>query len=148
MQEDESELRVSSSPDISLILPAYNEASTVRNTIHEAVQYFTGRNLQYEIIVPADGDDGTREIVAEMARQDTALRAIGGKERRGKGRGVRQGIALASGAIIGYADADNKVPIADFDKFRPWFARGCDLVIGSRASEQSEIQRKQPLYRQ
>src|SRR5271165_5524232 len=78
-----------SDPEVSLILPAYNEAATIRNTIAEAVDYFSQRGIRYEIIVAADGDDGTREAVAEMSLRNPALRALGGKERRGKGRGVR-----------------------------------------------------------
>jgi dolichyl-phosphate beta-glucosyltransferase len=134
-------------PNITLILPAFNEAATIRNTIGEAIEYFTGRGSRYEIIVAADGDDGTREIVAEMARANVALRVIGDRERLGKGRGVRLAAAMATGDIVGYADADNKVPISEFDKFAPWFSAGADLVIGSRALAKSEILRAQPLYR-
>ena len=46
-------------PDISLILPAYNEARVLPGTIAEAVRYFDSRSLRYEIIVAADGNDGT-----------------------------------------------------------------------------------------
>ena len=46
-------------PDISLILPAYNEARVIPVTICEAVRYFDSRKLRYEIIVAADGADGT-----------------------------------------------------------------------------------------
>ena len=54
-------------PDISLILPAYNEARVIPTTVGEAVRYFDSRKLAYEIIVAADGADGTREIVRKMA---------------------------------------------------------------------------------
>ncbi len=133
--------------DISLILPAYNEAGCIANTVAEAVNYFRSRNRAYEIIVAADGTDGTREIVAELGGRDPAIRAIGGPERRGKGRGLRQAVALASGAIIGFADADNKVPIDEYDKVDRAFAEGISMVIGSRALERSAIERSQPLYR-
>jgi dolichyl-phosphate beta-glucosyltransferase len=103
--------------------------------------------LRYEIIVAADGDDGTREVVAGMAQENSGLRVIGDRERLGKGRGVRLAAALATGDIVGYADADNKVPISEFDKIEPCFASGADLVIGSRALAKSEILRAQPLYR-
>lgn len=134
-------------PQISLILPAFNEAATIRNTIDEAIEYFSGRGSRYEIIVAADGDDGTREVVAEMARKNSRLRVIGDRARLGKGRGVRLAMALATGDIVGYADADNKVPISEFDKIEPCFSSGVDLAIGSRALARSEILRTQPLYR-
>src|ERR1035441_7786072 len=170
-------------PDISLILPAYNEVRIIPVTIGEAVRYFESRGLRYQIIVAADGTDGTREIVREMAIANPALVATGADGRRGKGRGIREGgaiatpeivpkvaiatralvgtgaearrgkglgireaVAIAPGAIIGYADADNKVPIDDFDKFRPVLAAGADMAIGSRRGA-AVIERAQPLYR-
>ena len=137
---------MTSQPDISLILPAYNEARVIPQTIGEAVRYFTGAGLRYEIIVAADGSDGTRERVREMAGENPALQAIGEDGRRGKGRGIREAVALASGTVIGYADADNKVPIEEYEKFRPWLAEGIEAVIGTRRSG-ATIERPQPLYR-
>jgi dolichyl-phosphate beta-glucosyltransferase len=137
---------MASTPDISLILPAYNEARVIPGTIAESVRYFEARALRYEIIVAADGSDGTREVVRELARANTALHAIGHEQRRGKGRGIREAVEKAAGAIIGYADADNKVPIEEFDKFRPWLQQGVEAVIGTRRGGAS-IERPQPLYR-
>ena len=134
--------------DVSLILPAYNEAATIAATIREMGRYFQARGLRYEIIVAADGDDGTRELALETARQGEPVRVIGNRERSGKGRGVREAMALARGDIAGYADADNKVPIEEFDKLRPWLRQGYDAVIGSRSMRESQIERRQPLYRQ
>ncbi|HUI80467.1 MAG TPA: dolichyl-phosphate beta-glucosyltransferase [Bryobacteraceae bacterium] len=135
-----------SAPDISLILPAYNEARVIPRTIADAVHYFDSRGLRYQVIVAADGVDGTREVVREMARDNAALEAIGHEERRGKGRGIREAVERASGAVIGYADADNKVPIDEFDKFRPWLEQGVEAVIGTRRGG-AQIERPQPLYR-
>ncbi|MGC9949259.1 MAG: dolichyl-phosphate beta-glucosyltransferase [Bryobacteraceae bacterium] len=134
--------------DVSLILPAYNEAATIAATIRETGDYFRSRGLRYEIIVAADGGDGTRELAEETARQGEPVRVIGNRERSGKGRGVREAMALARGNIAGYADADNKVPIEEFDKFRLWFTQGCDVVIGSRSMRGAQIEKRQPLYRQ
>jgi len=133
-------------PDISLILPAYNEARIIPATIADAVRYFESRSLSYEIIVAADGTDGTREVVRDLARANPALRAIGNDRRSGKGRGVREAVAIARGDIVGYADADNKVPIEEFDKFRPVLAQGAEVAIGTRRGG-AAIERAQPLYR-
>jgi dolichyl-phosphate beta-glucosyltransferase len=75
------------------------------------------------------------------------VNVIGSAERRGKGRGVREAVALARGSIIGYADADNKVPIEEYAKLDEWFRRGLDIVIGSRVLARSVIERSQPWYR-
>jgi dolichyl-phosphate beta-glucosyltransferase len=98
-------------------------------------------------VVAADGQDGTRERAREYAQRDAAVQVIGAPGRRGKGRGIREAVALASGAIVGFADADNKVPIEEWDKLEPWFAHGYDVVIGSRALQRKLIERRQPFYR-
>jgi dolichyl-phosphate beta-glucosyltransferase len=134
-------------PGITLILPAYNEVKSIAGTIAEVTRYFQTRNLSYEIIVSADGDDGTREVVAGLAEQDPRIKVIGQSERLGKGRGIRKAVELANGAIIGFADADNKVPIDEYEKLQLYLDDGFDLVIGSRALDKSRIERKQPLYR-
>lgn len=134
-------------PNISLILPAFNEAGRIAGTIAEAVRYFENRHYTYEIIVAADGDDGTREIVAGLRQADPHLTVIGGPSRRGKGLGIRQAVRLAAGSVIGYADADNKVPIEEYDQFAPLLQAGCPIVIGSRAVGKSRIERAQPWYR-
>lgn len=134
-------------PDISLILPAFNEVSTIRGTLAETIGYFEARAMRYEIIVSADGDDGTREAARSMAGAHPEIRVIGSPQRLGKGRGIREGVRIAEGAIIGFADADNKVPIEEFDKIRPWLEQGCQVVIGSRALRQSAVERRQPWYR-
>jgi dolichyl-phosphate beta-glucosyltransferase len=133
--------------DISLILPAYNEAKTISTTLAEAAEYFMNRGLTYEIIVAADGDDGTREIAREFSERNGCVRVIGEQARRGKGKGIREGVRIATGSIIGFADADNKVPISEFDKIYDFLLRGYEVVIGSRALERSQIERRQPRYR-
>lgn len=136
-----------SNPHISLIFPAYNEVRRIAETVREAKAYFESRQFSYEIIVSADGTDGTREVVADMAQTDSTLRVIGSPERRGKGYGIRQAIPLTTGTFVGFADADNKTPITEFDKVEPLLNQ-YDIVIGSRGLSESTIEQAQPFYRQ
>jgi dolichyl-phosphate beta-glucosyltransferase len=135
------------STELSLIVPAYNEARSILGTLRDFQAYLDRQPFDYEIIVAADGDDGTREKVAGLAARDPRLRVLGDPERGGKGRGIRRGVALARGRLIGFADADNKTPIEEMDKLLPWLDRGCDVVIGSRAVAGSHIETPQPWYR-
>ena len=133
--------------ELSLIVPAFNEAGRIRGTLQAMRSHLEALGLSYEIIVAADGDDGTRGIVAEMAAGDRRLGVFGGPERGGKGRGIRLGVARARGRLVGFADADDKTPIEDMDKLLPWLDRGFDMVIGSRGLSDSRVEVPQALYR-
>jgi len=136
-----------SSIDISIIVPAYNEAKTIARTLAAMSRYLDGQGKTYEIIVSADGNDGTRESAREFAKGDERISVIGTAERGGKGRGVRNGVKIARGQIIGFVDADYKTPIEEIEKILPWLAQGFDIVIGSRGVGESKIERRQKLYR-
>ncbi len=132
---------------VSLVIPAYNEARRITTTMREAIEYFAGKRQACEIIVAADGNDGTREAAQALIPEHPYVKVIGSPERRGKGHGIRQAVAIASGDVIGFSDADNKTPITEFDKIEPRLRGGVDVVIGSRAMRASKIERPQPLYR-
>ena len=82
------------SPYITLILPAFNESPTIAGTLAKTIAYFDERGHTYQIIVAADGNDGTREIVARFAQDNPAIHVIGHPERLGKGRGIREADAI------------------------------------------------------
>ena len=68
---------------ISVVVPAYNEAATIAQTLGEMFAYFDDRKVEIEIIVAADGRDGTREIVRAMQEQHANLRLLDNPRRLG-----------------------------------------------------------------
>ncbi len=140
-------LTVESGDGLSLVIPAYNEKAAISKTINEAIRYFELQKLPFEIIVVADGNDGTREFLRDWAKTETRLRVLGSEARSGKGKGVREGILSAKMKYVGFTDADNKTPIEEFDKFFPKLKSGASIVIGSRAKKGAQIDNPQPWYR-
>ena len=132
---------------LSIVIPAYNEAATIGNTLRQVRQFLDSRQMQYELIVSADGTDGTREAAREFAAGDQRISVIGSPDRGGKGRGVRNGMLQAKGDIVGFIDADYKTPIEELDKLLPWFGHGFDVVIGSRKVADAQVSIAQPLHR-
>lgn len=119
--------------DLSVIVPAYNEAERLPRTLARLHQFLAGHSFAYEIIVVLDGPtDGTGEIARKISAGMPNLRIIERLVNRGKGYTVKQGMLAAGGQVRLFTDADNSTDIAHFGRMKPLFDDGCDLVIASR----------------
>jgi glycosyltransferase involved in cell wall biosynthesis len=86
-----------------------------------------------EIIVVLDGPtDATLDFVRSVARDVPQLKILERKDNRGKGYTVKEGMLAAKGEVRLFCDADNSTDIAHFDKMKPLFDQGYDVVIASR----------------
>src|SRR3990172_6816637 len=125
---------VSTDTYLSVIVPAYNEAQRIPKTLERLHQYLADKSFTYEIVVELDGPtDGTREVLDRISSEISNLRIIDRPVNRGKGFTVREGMLEARGQIRLFTDADNSTDIAHFDRMKPLFDQGCDLVIASRS---------------
>ncbi len=132
-------------PRLSLVIPAYNEATRVVHTLEKATAYFARQSYSAEIIVVDDGStDGTAAAVRARFPQLTVIES---PWNRGKGHAMRLGAARSAGDAVLVYDADGSTPIEEIDKVWPAFAHGADVVIGSRAAPGAQVDRPQPHYR-
>lgn len=130
----ESSARQPTGPDLSVIVPAYNEAGRLPATLNRLHQYLAASPLSYEILVVVDGSsDATAVVARDLMPQVANLRIIERGENRGKGYTVRQGMLAAHGKLRLFTDADNSTDIAHFDKMKPLFDLAWDVVIASRS---------------
>jgi dolichyl-phosphate beta-glucosyltransferase len=119
--------------DLSVIVPAYNEAERISKTLERLLQYLSGHSFTYEILVVLDGPtDDTLGVLQRLSHRIAYLKIIDRKINRGKGFTVKEGMLRASGRVRLFTDADNSTDIGHFDKMKPLFDQGCDLVIASR----------------
>jgi dolichyl-phosphate beta-glucosyltransferase len=133
--------------ELSVVIPAYNEARRLGPTLDRIAAYLGGRGVDHEIVVVDDGStDATAELVA--GHPALGLRLVRQPENRGKGAALRAGVAAAAGTRVLLTDADLSTPIADLELLEPRLAAGADLVLGSRAAAGARIDRHQPLYRE
>jgi dolichyl-phosphate beta-glucosyltransferase len=138
---------MATSPELSLIVPAYNEAARIAETLDAIVSYLERGPNAFEVIVAADGDDATRDEAERRAREDPRVRVTASAARRGKGRAVREAVRLARGRLIGYMDADGKTPVEELEKLLPWLAQDWDVVVGSRALPGSRLESRRRPHR-
>ena len=135
--------------DLSIIIPAFNEAERIGSTLIEINEFLAASLLSYEIVVVDDGSsDGTVALVEEMAGEMPALRCIATSPNRGKGHAVRVGMLGSRGDIRLMADADGSTPATEIPLLvNPLRLGQVDVAIGSRYSEGSSCEIKQPFYR-
>jgi glycosyltransferase involved in cell wall biosynthesis len=131
-----------------VVLPAYNEAGSIRHTLTAMRAFLEAQPYSYEVIVAADGDDGTADIVRDVASTWPHVQLSAEAGRHGKGHGLRRGMQLAKGEVVGFLDADYKTPIEEVTRMLPWLEQDVQLVVGSRGVRDSRVQRKQRWYRQ
>jgi dolichyl-phosphate beta-glucosyltransferase len=126
--------------DLSIVIPAYNEAKRLPPTIHSILNLNDRSNFrsQCEVIVVDDGSlDRTVENVKtkKLKNQKTKklknLKIIKLDKNYGKGFAVKTGVKAARGKYILMMDADGSIPITELDKLWPYRSR-FDIVIGSR----------------
>jgi hypothetical protein len=119
--------------DLSIIMPVFNEVSTVAATLKSVLdKRIAGVEMKEVILVESNSTDGSREIV--KAFQGTpGLKIVLEERPQGKGHAVRCGLTHASGDIILIQDADSEYDIEDYDELlAPLLQWREAFVLGSR----------------
>lgn len=139
-------------PYLSIIIPAYNEAKRLPNTLLDIDKHLSRAKFDYEIIVVDNNSkDATREITKRFSQFIKNLRVIE-CHTQGKGAAVQKGMMEASGKIRLFTDADNSTSIEHFFLMEQYFPEkeggdGYDIVIGSRDIEGSKLIPPQAWYK-
>ena len=115
---------------ISIIIPCYNEESTIEKIVHKILDL---NNLDLEIIIVDDNStDGSKNII-ETKIKNRVNKVIFNDRNYGKGYSIRKGIEVATGDITIIQDADLEYDPKDYEKILEPFKIGvADVVYGSR----------------
>ncbi|PJJ60948.1 dolichyl-phosphate beta-glucosyltransferase [Hymenobacter chitinivorans] len=134
--------------ELSLIIPAFNEAQRIGPTLRRAHRFLAARPASFEILVVDDGStDDTVALVTALAGELPGLRVLRSPANRGKGHAVRRGMLAATGRIRVFSDADGSTPITELDQLLQALAAGADIALGSRYLAASQVTRPQPWQR-
>lgn len=115
--------------NLAVLIPAYNEESTIR----EVIRRVQATGVAHEIVIVDDGStDRTREILAELDGKD-GIKVVLHAKNAGKGAALRTAIEAASGDVMIVQDADMEYDPADYPRLLQPIADGvADVVYGSR----------------
>jgi len=139
-------------PTLSIVVPAYNEAARLGQSLKSVFTYLNQTNANAELIVVDDGSSDETRNVAQAAFEfsgptETVLISV--RPNRGKGYAVRTGLLAARAPVAIFFDADLSTPIEEIPKvLAPIESEGYDLVFGSRALDRSLIGVHQPRRRE
>jgi glycosyltransferase involved in cell wall biosynthesis len=103
-----------SEPDISLVIPCYNEADSVGFTIRRLSTAFEAAGHTLEIVAVDNGStDATSDVLAKLAREVPRVRTYRVERNQGYGFGLLSGVPLARGRWVGFIPADGQVDAED-----------------------------------
>ena len=136
---------MSASPDISIVIPVYNEASIVAQATEELTAALERKGYDYELLLSENGSkDSTPEILKGLAAKNPRIRALSTGEPN-YGKALRMGIMEAKGTFV----ICDEIDLCDTDFYAralPLLRSGeAELVIGSKAAREAKDQR--PLLR-
>lgn len=128
-------------PELSIIVPAYNEEALIANTLDGLRSYMNTRPEGFEIVVVDDGSrDQTVACVQDWQRRNQVdVQLLVNEANRGKGFSVRHGVMESRGQYILFIDADLPYELHAIDDFLNALHNGYDLVVGSRVLPGSEV---------
>jgi glycosyltransferase involved in cell wall biosynthesis len=132
-------------PELSIIVPAYNEEARLPRALARIGEYFSGPRAPFtldrmEILIVDDGStDWTPRIAEEWSRTMPSVRLVSNGDNHGKGYSVRHGMLEARGRLALFTDADLSSPIEQIERLLVAIEIGNDIAIGSRALDRSLI---------
>jgi glycosyltransferase involved in cell wall biosynthesis len=137
-------------PDLSIVIPAFNEERRLPLTLERLRDYLALREWSAEILVVDDGSsDATARVAEEWRTQLPCLRLIGNGRNRGKGYSVNHGMRQARARLALFTDADLSAPIEEADKLLAVLkGGGYQVAIGSRAVDRRNILVHQSRFRE
>ena len=121
-------------PDLSLVVPCYNEAGHLRESVAAVVAVLERTPWTWDLLFVDDGSrDDTREIVRAICAADPRCRFVFHASNRGRGAAVKTGFGATRGRVTGFLDIDLEVHA----RFIPELVReiedhGADVATGRR----------------
>jgi len=131
---------MSQQPEISVIVPFYNEEESIRRMHGAIVAAVEPLGLPFEMVFVNDGSrDRTLEIAIEIAREDERVRVVNFRRNYGQTPAMAAGIEHAQGKVLVTMDGDLQNDPRDIEHFLAKINEGYDIVVGWRFNRQDKL---------
>jgi dolichol-phosphate mannosyltransferase len=131
------------SSDVSVILPAYNEAENLPAVVGEIIDTLSRESVKYEVLIVDDGsNDGTRAVATRLAHELDGVRAVRLRRNVGKSGALQVGLREVTGDRVVLMDADGQDDPEAIHTLLAALDSGLDLVTGRRADRQDRFVKK------
>ncbi|PXF59480.1 MAG: glycosyl transferase [Candidatus Methanogaster sp.] len=128
--------------EVSLVLPAYNEAEDLEETVRQTAETLREITSDFEIIIAEDGaTDGTDRIAEKLAEEHLYVKHLHSGKRLGRGSALNRAFKFASGDILIYIDVDLATDMLHLSELIGKIRDGYDLATGSRMMHESDAVR-------
>lgn len=132
-------------PELSVVVPAYNEAAGITTTLRSLHDTLGGLGIAHEILlVDNASSDGTADAVEALAAP--YVRMLRNPRNLGKGGSLRRGMLAATGVLRLHCDADCGPSVQALGRMVE-LAERYDVVVGSRLAPGADVGRRQPMRR-
>lgn len=130
---------------LSVVVPAYQEATSIVETLERMLTVLNSTGLSYEVIVVSDGNtDGTELRAAEV--DSPAIQILHYAENRGKGHALRLGASKAVGNLVAFIDGDLDIHPEGIVRFLELIdSENVDAVVASKIHPESHVH--YPIFR-
>ena len=128
---------------VSVVLPAYNEADKLDDTVTKVSQALKETNYSFEIVIAEDGStDGTAERAEELTQKYPYVKHIHREKRQGRGTALNNAFRQCSGEVLVYMDFDLATDLKSLKPLIDAIAvESYDLSTGSRMLPESRVER-------
>lgn len=131
--------------DISLVLPVYDEVENIRGSYDGFRQVLDSLRLRWEMIFVNDGSqDGSRDVLEEIAHTDHRVRVVNHRRNFGKSAAQASGFSFAKGIWVATADADLQQDPADLAVLMYKAQEGYELVNGTMVFRDDPLSKRLP----
>jgi undecaprenyl-phosphate 4-deoxy-4-formamido-L-arabinose transferase len=132
-------------PEISLVIPVFNEAGTIEEVVRGAVSTLEGLARPYELVVVDDGStDATWRILERLHATEPHLRAVRFKRNFGQHPAMHAGFVRARGDIVVTMDGDLQNSPSDLPRLVAAVDAGSDVASGRRRGREDSWGRTLP----